>query len=205
MSSRAAETQRCRLLNTFKRHLWHLCSRKNQPLIRTYILLPFCQIQTLHLLVRWPRPQWCHPGVWTGCLCCWLQTSRTGRERGRWPHPLSHLYSPHLRSPECRREEIWFCQTFIYLYLNSSILVSSVWTLTTVAWGFRQLGRASGGMASISRALMSSACHRERDRQNEKMDVDMLFMSCYTHFGWGLKSQVFSPLIDSFVKVTYNI
>lgn len=29
--------------------------------------------------------------------------------------------------------------------------------LTTVAWGLKQLGRASGGMASISKALMSSA------------------------------------------------
>lgn len=36
-----------------------------------------------------------------------------------------------------------------------------VWTLTTVAWGFKQLGRASGGMASISSALMSSACNRQ--------------------------------------------
>lgn len=30
--------------------------------------------------------------------------------------------------------------------------------LTTVAWGLKQLGKASGGMASISRARMSSAC-----------------------------------------------
>lgn len=29
--------------------------------------------------------------------------------------------------------------------------------LTTVAWGLKQLGRASGGMASIRRARMSSA------------------------------------------------
>lgn len=74
-----------------------------------------------------------------------------------------------------------------------------------MAWGFKQLGRASGGMASISSALMSSACHRERDRQNEKMNADMFFMYCYTHFVWGLKSQVFSPLVDRFMKVTNNI
>ena len=39
------------------------------------------------------------------------------------------------------------------------------------------------------------------------MNADMLFMYCYTHFVWGLKSQVFSPLltVDSFVKVIYNI
>lgn len=30
--------------------------------------------------------------------------------------------------------------------------------LTTVAWGLKQLGRTSGGMASISSARMSSAC-----------------------------------------------
>lgn len=30
--------------------------------------------------------------------------------------------------------------------------------LTTVAWGLKQLGRASGGMASINRARISSAC-----------------------------------------------
>lgn len=35
--------------------------------------------------------------------------------------------------------------------------------LTTVAWGLKQLGRASGGMASISRARMSSACGGSRD------------------------------------------
>ena len=29
--------------------------------------------------------------------------------------------------------------------------------LTTVAWGLKQVGKASGGMASISKALMSSA------------------------------------------------
>lgn len=32
--------------------------------------------------------------------------------------------------------------------------------LTTVAWGLKQVGRASGGIASISRALISSACNK---------------------------------------------
>lgn len=36
-----------------------------------------------------------------------------------------------------------------------------VQTLTTVACGFKQLGRASGGMASIKSALMSSACNKD--------------------------------------------
>lgn len=35
--------------------------------------------------------------------------------------------------------------------------------LTTVAWGLKQLGRASGGMASISRARMSSACEESKE------------------------------------------
>lgn len=71
----------------------------------TYSLLPSCQTQTLHLLVQWPRPQWCHWGAWSGCLCYWLQTGRTGTGRERWPRPLPHLYSPRLRSPESGREE----------------------------------------------------------------------------------------------------
>lgn len=36
--------------------------------------------------------------------------------------------------------------------------------LTTVAWGLKQLGRASGGMASINRARMSSACRKRQSR-----------------------------------------
>lgn len=34
--------------------------------------------------------------------------------------------------------------------------------LTTVAWGLKQLGSASGGMASISKARMSSACGKSQ-------------------------------------------
>lgn len=41
--------------------------------------------------------------------------------------------------------------------------------LTTVACGLKQLGSASGGMASISSALMSSACVREgTEKQKEQ-------------------------------------
>lgn len=36
--------------------------------------------------------------------------------------------------------------------------------LTTVAWGLKQLGRASGGMASISRARISSACRDGKEK-----------------------------------------
>ena len=38
-----------------------------------------------------------------------------------------------------------------------AVAAATAAALTTVAWDFRQLGRASGGMASISKALMSSA------------------------------------------------
>lgn len=40
--------------------------------------------------------------------------------------------------------------------------------LTTVAWGLKQLGRASGGMASISRARISSACMDSKEKLVEK-------------------------------------
>ena len=42
--------------------------------------------------------------------------------------------------------------------------------LTTVAWGLKQLGRASGGMASVSRARMSSAYRTDgqTDRQTSQ-------------------------------------
>lgn len=39
--------------------------------------------------------------------------------------------------------------------------------LTTVAWGLKQLGRASGGMASISRARISSACNEGRKKKKK--------------------------------------
>lgn len=40
--------------------------------------------------------------------------------------------------------------------------------LTTVAWGLKQLGRASGGMASISRARISSACRDGKEKLVER-------------------------------------
>lgn len=56
-----------------------------------------------------------------------------------------------------------FCQILVQDQLLFWLFVHprSKITLTTVACGFRQLGSASGGMASISNALMSSACNRK--------------------------------------------
>lgn len=53
----------------------------------------------LHLRFQWLHPPWCRRGVWSGCLCCWLQTSRRGTEMARWPRPLPRLHSPHSHSP----------------------------------------------------------------------------------------------------------
>lgn len=60
----------------------------------------------------------------------------------------------------CSKRTIWPPQDYVY-----TCMYVRVWSLTTVAWGFKQLGRASGGMASINNALMSSACNRQRDRR----------------------------------------
>ena len=43
--------------------------------------------------------------------------------------------------------------------------------LTTVAWGLKQLGRASGGMASVRRARMSSAYGTETQTDKQTRDV----------------------------------
>lgn len=51
-----------------------------------------------------------------------------------------------------------------------------VQTLTTVACGFKQLGRASGGMASIKSALMSSACNKETTYGNLWISFVCLFV-----------------------------
>ena len=72
--------------------------------------------------------------------------------------------------------------------------------LTTVAWGLKQLGRASGGMASVSRARMSSAygTGTQTDRVRIQEDRSVAYM--------GLKgsSATSSTMLDETISNSRN-